>query len=167
MKARAISFFALLARLLPVEASGPIVDLGAAGQWEGFIDAEHNVSTFLGIRFAAPPTDDLRWQPPAAPSPVQGIQQATSQPPMCYQGEPGMNATGTTVLTRRDAVAESEDCLFLNVHSPSLTPKKLLPTLVWIYGGGKWPRVAVLVGIPRKRLTNQAGFYSGAHLMCT
>nr|GAT61117.1 predicted protein [Mycena chlorophos] len=122
-------------------ASGPIVDLGAAGQWEGFIDAEYNVSTFLGIRFAAPPTEDLRWQPPATPTPVQGIQQATSQPPMCYQGEPGSNATGST-LQRRDAVAESEDCLFLNVHSPSLTPKKLLPTLVWIYGGGYYSGAA-------------------------
>ncbi|KAF7293276.1 COesterase domain-containing protein [Mycena chlorophos] len=110
MKARVLPFLALLA---DVVASGPIVDLGAAGQWEGFINPEYNVSTFLGIRYAAPPTGNLRWQFPTAPVPVQGIQPATSQPPMCYQGSQGTNATGTTVLTRRDTVAESEDCLFL------------------------------------------------------
>ncbi|KAF7293272.1 COesterase domain-containing protein [Mycena chlorophos] len=110
MKARVLPFLALLA---DVVASGPIVDLGTAGQWEGFINPEYNVSTFLGIRYAAPPTGDLRWQLPTAPVPVQGIQPATSQPPMCYQGSQGTNATGTTVLTRRDTVAESEDCLFL------------------------------------------------------
>nr|GAT44231.1 predicted protein [Mycena chlorophos] len=135
-----------------VASGGPIVELGAGGKYEGFIDEVHNVSTFLGIRYAAPPTGALRWQAPAAPAFVPAIQQATTQPSMCYQGAIGINATADPLLVRRDTIAQSEDCLFLkcvsspaffgpkltstSVHSPSLRPKKLLPTLVWIHGGG-------------------------------
>ncbi|KAF7288358.1 Carboxylic ester hydrolase [Mycena chlorophos] len=119
-----------------VVTAGPVVDLGAAGKYEGFIDEAHNVSTFLGIRYAAPPTGPLRWQAPTAPASTRGIQQATTQPLMCYQGALGSNATADPLLVRRVTSAQSEDCLFLSVYSPSLTPKKLLPTLVWIHGGG-------------------------------
>ncbi|KAF7293283.1 Carboxylic ester hydrolase [Mycena chlorophos] len=97
-----------------VVSAGPIVDLGAGGKYEGFIDEAHNVSTFLGIRYAAPPTGALRWQAPTAPAFVQAIQQATTQPSMCYQGAIGINATADPLLVRRDTIAQSEDCLFLN-----------------------------------------------------
>ena len=29
----------------------------------------------------------------------------------------------------------SEDCLFLNVYSPNLTPRRALPVMVFIHGG--------------------------------
>nr|GAT61115.1 predicted protein [Mycena chlorophos] len=133
-------------------AAGPIVDLGKAGKYEGFIDATYNVSTFLGIPFAAPPLGNLRWQPPTAPAQNSSVQQVTTQPPVCPQGSFGTNATANPLLVRRDiSPPQSEDCLYLNVYSPSLTPKKLLPTLVWIHGGGYF-----VGGVP---------FYNGTELI--
>ena len=40
-----------------VNAAAPIVDLGYA-QYQGFFDAQTNITNFLGIRYATPPTGD-------------------------------------------------------------------------------------------------------------
>nr|GAT46603.1 predicted protein [Mycena chlorophos] len=89
---------------------GPVVDLGHA-QYEGFVDG-HNITNFLGIRYAVAPIGNLRWQAPAPPPSVPGIQQTTAQPAKCYQSPPGNSSAPNPVLTRRD-IEESEDCLFL------------------------------------------------------
>ncbi|KAJ7461510.1 Alpha/Beta hydrolase protein [Mycena latifolia] len=110
----------------------PVVDLGYA-QYQGVFDADLNITSFLGIRYAAPPTGNLRWRAPAPPAKVGGVQLADSQPPQCYQGTFGASLPNS--LAARDLV-QSEDCLFLNVHSPALNSTKPLPTIVWIHGGG-------------------------------
>ncbi|KAL1742073.1 Alpha/Beta hydrolase protein [Schizophyllum fasciatum] len=69
---------------VPSVAAGPAVDLGYA-TYEGAFDSESNITQFLGMRYAAPPTGDFRWRPPQAPPHVDGVQKATSQPPMCPQ----------------------------------------------------------------------------------
>ncbi|KAJ7302881.1 Alpha/Beta hydrolase protein [Mycena albidolilacea] len=102
----------------PVRAQvTPIVDLGYA-QYQGAVNTDNNITHFFGIRFAAPPTGDLRFRAPQPPANISGVQLATTQPISC----------GIT-----------EDCLYLNVYYPSTeggAPPKNLPTLVWIYGGG-------------------------------
>ncbi|KAJ7442601.1 Alpha/Beta hydrolase protein [Mycena latifolia] len=110
----------------------PVVDLGYA-QYQGVFDADLNITSFLGIRYAAPPTGNLRWRAPAPPAKVDGVQLAYSQPPKCYQGTLG--ASLTNPLAARDLV-QTEDCLFLSVYSPALNSTKPLPTIVWIHGGG-------------------------------
>ncbi|KAJ7461506.1 Alpha/Beta hydrolase protein [Mycena latifolia] len=110
----------------------PVVDLGYA-QYQGVFDADLNITSFLGIQYAAPPTGNLRWRAPAPPAKVGGVQLAYSQPPQCYQGTFG--ASLTNPLAARDLV-QTEDCLFLSVYSPALNSTKPLPTIVWIHGGG-------------------------------
>jgi carboxylesterase type B len=80
------------------------------------------------IRYAAPPTGDLRWQPPQALPPKAGaaVTDASSFGPICPQSLP---AVPGAVFIPGD-----EDCLYLNVYAPANATA--LPVLVWIHGGG-------------------------------
>ena len=55
-------------------STSPLVDLGYA-QYEGTA-LNTGVNQFLGIRYAAPPVDDLRWRAPHTPPRQDGIQKA-------------------------------------------------------------------------------------------
>ncbi|KAJ7627828.1 Alpha/Beta hydrolase protein [Mycena polygramma] len=131
----------LLAVLALISASStiatPIVDVGYA-QYQGHVDTTTNVTTFLGIRYAAPPLDELRFKAPKAPENVTGLQSATTQPNQCFQADNGQSQSNP-LSTRDISVGTSEDCLFLSVYYPSDTdgvPVGQLPTIVWIRGGG-------------------------------
>ncbi|KAJ7307855.1 Alpha/Beta hydrolase protein [Mycena albidolilacea] len=126
----------VLGRLVSTQVS-PIVDLGYA-QYQGTVNTANNVTHFLGIRYAAPPSGDLRFRAPQPPANMSGVQQATIQPNECFQGSTGRSPTNP-LKGRATQVIETEDCLFLNVYYPSNEvggPLNNLPTLVWIHGGG-------------------------------
>jgi para-nitrobenzyl esterase len=80
---------------------------------------------FRGIPFAAPPVEGLRWKPPQPIVPWKGVRDATAQPASCVQNNQDWNYS--------DYVIGKEDCLTLDVRTPSMTGK--LPVLVWIHGG--------------------------------
>jgi para-nitrobenzyl esterase len=80
---------------------------------------------FRGIPFAAPPLGALRWQPPQPVRSWSGIRESLQQPASCLQNDYGWNHS--------DVVIGNEDCLTLDVRTPSMTGK--LPVLVWIHGG--------------------------------
>ncbi|KAG2147943.1 Alpha/Beta hydrolase protein [Suillus clintonianus] len=121
--------------------SASIVNLGYA-QYQGSVDTVANITSFLGIRYAAPPVGDLRWAAPQPPPTVSGVQQANTQPNECYQALVGNSSTNPFESTsmRKRAVSQSEDCLFLNVYTPGsevvATSSGGLPVVVWIHGGG-------------------------------
>ena len=93
------------------------------------VDDSRYIHTFLGIPYAKPPVKDLRFKPPV---------------PVTSYGE--LNALGFKAEcpqikfygSNRFKYVGEEDCLFLNIFSPSLTKNKeaLKPVMVWIHGGG-------------------------------
>ncbi|KZP16273.1 alpha beta-hydrolase [Athelia psychrophila] len=108
--------------------------------YQGSTDTAKNITSFLGVRYAAPPTGSLRFQSPRKPATVAGVQNATALPPQCYQTGVGIALTNPLlplVTKREDAdVATSEDCLFLDVVVPNFGSVSGLPVVVWIHGGG-------------------------------
>lgn len=117
-----------------------VVDLGYA-KYRGVLSSDTGVTNYLGVRLAAAPEGDfsassiqssllttltlgdLRWRAPQPPTPAEGIQDASIQPPLCHQGTLGGAPTSPwlasdmkllEVLRRQEQTFSlSEDCLFL------------------------------------------------------
>jgi para-nitrobenzyl esterase len=89
---------------------------------------------FRGIPFVAPPTGALRWRPPVTELACwSGVRDATRFGASCPQIEQEQG----TPFDAGAPVTGSEDCLTLNVFTPSgATPDAGLPVLFFIHGGG-------------------------------
>ncbi|ALG07060.1 carboxylesterase/lipase family protein [Kibdelosporangium phytohabitans] len=90
------------------------------GPVRGTVTADHQL--YQGIPYAAPPVGDRRWRSPQPVTPWTAPRDATKPGPACAQsggaGQP----------------SDNEDCLYLNVTTPSRHGRK--PVMVWLHGGG-------------------------------
>ncbi|KII87402.1 hypothetical protein PLICRDRAFT_177155 [Plicaturopsis crispa FD-325 SS-3] len=115
--------------------TGPIVDLGYA-RYQGTVNSTTNITSFLGVRYAAPPTGSLRWRAPQSPEFVPGLQQANAFQATCFEAGSGISPTDPPLKKRAAAPSASEDCLFLDVYVPGSASERTVPVIVWIHGGG-------------------------------
>lgn len=92
---------------------------------------EDGVSVFRGIPFAAPPVGQWRWRHPEPPKPWFGVREAVRFGSHAPQLESPLVRLGSTGARRES----SEDCLTLNVFTPSVDDARR-PVMVWIHGGG-------------------------------
>jgi para-nitrobenzyl esterase len=95
-------------------------------------NTNENSYQFLGIPYAKPPVDTptelLRWKAPQNPTAWTDVKLTTEYAPVCPQKEFQQGS--------EDFILKGEeDCLYLNIWTPTLSNQNL-PVLFFIHGGG-------------------------------
>jgi carboxylesterase 2 len=92
-----------------------------------------DVYSFLGIPYATPPVGDLRFREPQPLNLWSGIRDAKEFGAACLQD---LSLLDMFPFDIDHPTSYSEDCLFLNIWTPTLDPGARLPVMFHIHGGG-------------------------------
>lgn len=90
---------------------------------------ESGINVFKGVPFAEPPIGENRWRAPQPLRAWKGVRSAKKFGDDPMQGNP-FGDMGF------DADKKSEDCLYLNIWTPSKTMSDRLPVVIYFNGGG-------------------------------
>jgi para-nitrobenzyl esterase len=114
-------------RLAAAAETGSVIAETSAGKVRGVVARDVNINIFRGIPYGGTTAGKNRFMPPTKPTPWAGTLVALDYGPSAPQG------SGNVVP---GSLAQSEDCLVLNVFTPALRGGKNRPVMVWLHGGG-------------------------------
>ncbi len=127
----------------PPASTAPSPDRATSfGQIEGTLSADGTTLAWLGVPFAKPPVGPLRWQPPQDPDAWTDVKSTKDYSDACVQigdifSPPPKGEDYSHVWENFYKPMGSEDCLYLNIWSPTnpTTGEAKLPVVVYIHGG--------------------------------
>ncbi|KAG0349434.1 hypothetical protein BG005_010979 [Podila minutissima] len=107
--------------------------VGAIQGWR-----DQNAFRFLGIPYAEAPIGNRRFAAPVPKAPFSGTLDAIHYRGVCPQTTQAAGFLPMLLSYLENGASENEDCLNLNVYTPSLkgANQPLLPVMFYIHGGG-------------------------------
>ncbi len=124
-------------------ASGPAVIASdetaiaetVTGRVRGYL--REGIFTFKGIPYADTTAGSGRFAPPRAPQPWAGVRSSMHYGPVCPQAPRGTwGEDEESFLFDYEDGYSGEDCLRLNIWTPSIQGAGKRPVMVWLHGGG-------------------------------
>jgi len=122
------------ARAVTVAEAFPIVET-AQGRVQGISNG--GIKGFRGLHYGGDTSGRNRFMPPPPPVSWKGVREAFSVGPISPQ-QPASHLRAYSNIIQMDAQpgGMSEDCLVLNVWTPTLDPNAKRPVMVYLHGGG-------------------------------